>query len=269
MDLVWLFLLLVASGAVTGVVAGMLGVGGGIIVVPVLYYVFTLLGVDQSVLMHMAVGTSLATIIPTSMRSTLSHHRKGAVDWNVVRIWAPGIILGTICAAMIANSISSMMLTLIFASFAFLFALNMAFGREGWHVKESLPARGIQMVLAFFMGTLSALMGIGGGTLGVTLFTLFNMDIRRAVATAAGLGIVISIPGTLGFMIAGLGEEGRLPWSLGYINLLGFLCISVATVLTAPLGVHLAHTIRRTTLLRIFALFLIITSLRMFWSVIG
>lgn len=257
-------LALLAAGVVAGVLAGLLGVGGGIVIVPVLFHLLTALGIDDAVRMHIAVGTSLATIIPTSIRSTLSHRKKGAVDEEILRSWALPLIVGVLIGTIAADFSSGWTLTLIFATVALAAAFNMAYGREEWRLGDRLPEGHPKFAMVGTMGFFCSMMGIGGGTFGVTAMTLFGIPIHRAVGTAAGLGLIIAVPGTIGFIIAGWDAPLRPPWSLGYVNLLGFGLIVPATVLAAPLGVRLAHHLDRTNLRRAFALFLALTSLRMF-----
>lgn len=260
---------LLAAGIIAGLLAGLLGVGGGIVVVPVLYHVFTLLGIDEAVRMHLAVGTSLATIVPTSIRSLRAHAAKGAVDFDLLRSWAVPVLIGVLSGAAIAAWVSGAALTAIFATIALVVAANMAFGKETWRLGDRLPPAPAQWGMAGTIGGLSAMMGIGGGTFAVTLLTLYGRSIHRAVATSAGLGLIISVPGVAGFMAAGWGEPLLPPFSLGYVNLIGFALIVPATVLAAPWGANLAHAISRKALTRAFALFLALTSLRMFYGLFG
>ncbi len=262
-------LALLTAGVIAGVLAGLLGVGGGIVIVPVLFHLLTALGIDESVRMHVAVGTSLATIIPTSIRSTLSHRQKGAVDEDILRSWALPLVGGVILGTIAADFSSGWTLTLVFAVIALLAAFNMAFAREEWRLGDGLPTGGGKTAMVGTMGFFCSMMGIGGGTFGVTAMTLFGVPIHRAVGTAAGLGLIIAVPGTLGFIIAGWDAPLRPPGSLGYVNLLGFALIVPATVLAAPLGVRLAHSLDTLNLRRAFAVFLALTSLRMFWDVLG
>lgn len=269
MELWPLALGLLVAGVIAGVLAGLLGVGGGIILVPVLYQLLTILEVDESVRMHVAVATSLATIIPTTLRSLMKHHERGAVDYDILRAWAPGIVLGVIAGSFIAGIASGDALTLVFAIFAFVFALNLGLVKESWSLGRPVPMGLGGTGLAGVMGALSTLMGIGGGTFGVTSLALFGVPIHRAVATATGFGLVIAIPGTIGYMISGWGEALRPSYSLGYVNLVGFALIVPATWAATPLGVRIAHAMSRPTLRRVFALFLVIASIRMFWALFG
>ncbi|HKQ81004.1 MAG TPA: sulfite exporter TauE/SafE family protein [Steroidobacteraceae bacterium] len=255
---------LVLAGLAGGVIAGLLGVGGGIVVVPVLYHVFSGLGVDDSIRMPLAVGTSLATIIPASIRSNTSHRKKGAVDMMLLKSWAPALIAGVLGGSVVARLIGGKGLTLVFAVLALIVAAYMAFGRADWRLGEALPEGPAKLGLAGGIGLFSTLMGIGGGTFGVPIMTLFGMPVHRAVGTSSGLGLLIGIPGTIGFILSGWGALHLPPFSLGYVNLLGFLLITPATWLAVPWGVELAHRLSRSALTRAFALFLALTSLRMF-----
>ena len=254
---------LLATGAIAGVLAGLLGVGGGIVIVPVLYNIFQSIGLEPSILMHLAVGTSLATIIPTSIRSLRSHAQKGAVDWALLRNWAPGLFIGVIIGSILAGYLESRVLAGVFALVAFLVALNMAFGRQDWRLGETIPSGPRGVVMTGGVGAFSAMMGIGGGTLGVPIMTLFGYPAQRAVATASGMGLIISIPGAIGFIVAGWNAPGLPPASLGYVSLVGFGLITPMTVLCAPLGVKLAHALPQKRLKQAFAVFLAITSIRM------
>lgn len=258
-----------ASGLVAGVVAGMLGVGGGIVLVPVLYQALTFLGVDEAVCMPLAVGTSLATIIPTSIRSTLSHHARGAVDWPVLKAWALPTILGVIAGSLLLGVIGGQGLKLVFALGAGALGAFMLAGREDWRIGSDVPKGPGAWPLGIANGLLSVLMGIGGGTFGVTIMTLYGASIHRAVATAAGFGAIIAIPGAIGMVLNGWSATALPPWSLGYVSLIGLALIVPATMLSTPLGVSISHRLSRQALRRAFGLFLCLTALRMAWAWIG
>tara|TARA_R110002110_G_scaffold322150_8_gene534579 strand:+ start:12150 stop:12983 length:834 start_codon:yes stop_codon:yes gene_type:complete len=260
---------LIVTGLAAGVLAGLLGVGGGIVIVPVLYHVFTLLGIDEAVRMHLAVGTSLGTIILTSVRSVRAHAKKGAVDWPMLRSWALPILVGVAVGTVIAVFVSGDALTGVFASIAILVAANLAFGKESWRLGTKLPGRPVQYSVASVIGMLSALMGIGGGTFAVIFMTLYGKNPREAVATSSGLGVLIAVPAVVGFMIAGWGDPLLPPFSLGYVNLIGMAFIAPLTVLAAPWGAAIAHAISHKALIRAFALFLALTSIQMFWRLLG
>jgi len=260
---------LLAAGLFAGLLAGLLGVGGGIIMVPVLYYVFGLLDVDVAVRMHMAVGTSLAAMIPTSIRSALAHRRKGAVDAALFRRWLPGVAVGVLVGVLTAAVIKGPSLMAVFAAVSLIVAVYMAFGKDSWRVAAQLPGRLGQSVIAALIAGVSVMMGIGGGTLTVPALTLFGYPIHRAVGTAAAVGVLIAVPGAIGFVLGGLGESGR-PWgSVGYANLVGVAALVPTTLLAAPWGVALAHRMDRRWLRLAFALFLAATGIRMGLSLIG
>ncbi|MCW5700149.1 MAG: sulfite exporter TauE/SafE family protein [Rhodospirillales bacterium] len=259
---------LLGTGAVAGLVAGLLGVGGGIVIVPVLFYVLPLVGVEEAVRMHVAVGTSLATIIATSIISARAHHKRGAVDFGLLKQLAPGILVGVFSGAVFGARAGGDVLTAIFAAIALIVAANMAFREAGMAVRQGLPARPWRDLIAFAIGGFSVVMGIGGGTLSVPILTLFGVPIRRAVATAAAIGVTIGIPGAIGFIAAGWGTPGLPPFSLGYANVLGFALIAPTSMLLAPRGAALAHTISPRLLRYAFALFLFTTSIRMALSVL-
>jgi len=256
---------MLATGTVAGVLAGLFGIGGGIVIVPVLETALGLLGVDPAIRMHVAVGTSLATIIPTSISSARAHYKRQSVDIEIVKRWAIFVLLGALLGAWIASLVHSRVLALVFATLAFLVALKMLFLPSSRNLTEKVPTGPLVPVIPTAIGCFSSMMGIGGGTFSVMTLTLFNEPIHRAVGTAALFGLVISLPGTLGFAIAGWGDPRIPPGSLGYVSLVGFACIAPATVLAAPLGAKIAHAFSAQRLNMLFGAFLIIASLRLFY----
>lgn len=268
-DLGVLALGLALTGLVSGVVAGMLGVGGGIVVVPVLYHVLATLGVDESVRMHVAVGTSLATIIPTSYSSVTAHNRKGAVDWAVLRRWAVPMFAGVLIGSAVAGIVSGRTLALVFAIVALPVSLHLAFGGENRKIADHLPQGAPALALPAAIGGVSTMMGIGGGTIGVPIMTLCGVPIHRAVGTASAFGAIISIPGTIGAILAGWHAAGLPAWSFGYVNLLGFLLIAPTSFFAAPFGADIAHMIDRRRLRLLFAVFIAITTARMLWDALA
>ncbi|MDH3519112.1 MAG: sulfite exporter TauE/SafE family protein [Myxococcales bacterium] len=255
--------LLLGAGLVAGFVAGLIGVGGGIVLVPVLYHVFEHFGVDPNVRMHLAVGTSLSTIVFTAWRSMRAHRARGAVDEALLRSWIAPVLFGVLVGVALASVLGGRVLALIFGGVALGVALHMALGNAEWRVAELPQAGLLRSALGAAIGCCSVLLGLGGGTLAVPTLTLLGVPIRRAVGTAAGLGLLISLPGTLGFVLAGVGVPERPPLSLGYVNLLGLALIAPVTMLAAPWGAGLAHAVPRVGLRRAFALFLAVTSVRM------
>lgn len=268
-ELLLLLFFLLLVGAFAGVLAGLLGVGGGIVIVGALFYVFTALDYPAETMMHVCVATSLATIVLTSIRSLRSHWKRGAVDEAILKSWAPGLIFGAIVGVLVADALKTEALMLVFAVAAFLVALHMAFGSASLRLADA-PPKGVKRAgLSGVVGFLSTLMGIGGGTFGVPLLTLFGLPVHRAVATAAGFGLAIAVPAAAGFLLAGLGEPDRPPFTLGYVNLPAFAIIVPMTVACAPIGVKLAHSMNPRPLKLLFALFLAITALNMARKALG
>ncbi|HWD27933.1 MAG TPA: sulfite exporter TauE/SafE family protein [Rhizomicrobium sp.] len=260
---------LVIAGVVGGLVAGMLGVGGGIVIVPVLYHVMDLLGIDPNVRMHIAVGTSLATIIPTSISSLRSHNKKGAVDWALLRRWVWPMLVGVVIGSVLAGYAKGQALSLFFAVVALPVAIQLAFVHETRRIAGQLP-RGIGgALLPAGISGVSTMMGIGGGTIGVPAMTLFGVPIHRAVGTASAFGAIISVPGTIGAIWTGWGAAHLPPYSLGYVNLLGFLLIAPVSYLVAPFGAQLAHNTDKRSLRMLFAFFIFITAARMAYDALG
>lgn len=260
---------LFGAGLVAGLVAGLFGVGGGIVIVPVLYYVFGAFDVADDVRMHVSVGTSLATITVTSVRSLRAHLKSGAVDTQLLRSWILPVLAGVAAGTAVADLVDGTALTAIFGVLALAVAANMAFGRSSWTLASNMPERPLRDLIGVGIGFFSTLMGIGGGTFGNTVMTLYGRTIHQAVATSAGLGLIIAVPGALGFVIAGWNEPDLPPGSLGFVNLIAFACIVPATILMAPVGARLAHAAPQKRLKRGFAAFLAIVALRMLYGVIA
>lgn len=255
---------LAAAGVAAGLIAGLLGVGGGIVVVPVLYYAFGLVGVDEDVKMHVAVGTSLATIVPTSLSSLRAHARRDAVDGAILRSWGPWVAAGVVVGTALAAVSDGEVLTAVFAVVALVIALYMAVGRESWRLGDAPPTGVRRAGAAAAIGGFSAMMGIGGGTLTVPTLTLHGVPVHRAVGTASAVGLIIAVPGALGFALAGWGDPDLPPYSVGHVSLVGLALLTPSVVLAAPLGARLAHSMNRRWLRAAFAVFLAVTSARMF-----
>ncbi|MEX1035669.1 MAG: sulfite exporter TauE/SafE family protein [Sneathiella sp.] len=267
--LIGLIAALAGTGIIGGVLAGLLGVGGGIVIVPVLYNLLPFFGVEDDIRIHVAIGTSLAVIIPTSISSAYSHYRKGAIDLALLRSWGPVIFIGVVIGTVVASFSDADVLTLVFAVLALVVAANMAFRPDNIQIASGLPKTPFKEMIALFIGGFSAMMGIGGGTFTVPILTLFNYPIRKAVGTAAAIGLIIAVPGTIGFLVSGLEVENLPPGNVGYVNILGFLVIFPMAALFAPLGARIAHRINAGLLKKTFAFFLFATSLRMFYSLYG
>ena len=259
--------MLAAIGAFAGVIAGLLGVGGGIVLVPAFFYAFGFLGYAGPQLMQVCLATSLATIVVTSLRSVASHHKKGAVDWTILRGWAPYIGVGAVIGVFTASALKSVTLQAIFGVLGMIVGLYLAFGKSHWRLGAEMPRGPKRAGLGGMIGFLSVLMGIGGGSFGVPLMTLYNTPIHRAVATAAGFGLIIALPSVLVFLF--LKMEGAPPLTVGAVNLPAFGLIVLMTMITTPWGVKLAHSMDPKPLKRVFAIFITIVALNMLRKVFG
>ncbi len=262
-DIAWLIGALAAAGLFAGFVGGLFGIGGGVVIVPALYLVFSALGVDEEVRMHVAIGTSLSTIIATSARSLAAHAKAGAVDFAVLRAWTPWIALGALIGGALAGLANTEMLLLVFGAGLLLVAAQMGFGNPAWRIAPELPTGIARAATASSIGALSATMGIGGGAFGVTAMTLCGRPIHQAVATASGFGAAIALPATLMYVVAGWGKAGLPLWSLGYVSAPGFIVLAALTALTAPAGARLAHQLPQQTLKRAFAILLALVAINM------
>ena len=259
--------ILLVLGAFAGVLAGLLGVGGGIILVPAFFYVFSALGYDSPQLMQICLGTSLATIIVTSLRSVLAHNKKGAVDWEILKTWVVGIAIGAALGVAVASTLRSDVLQAIFGGLAICVGLYMAFGSAEWRLGPQMPGGVLRAVLSPVLGFLSVLMGIGGGSFGVPTMTLFGMPIHRAVATAAGFGVIIAVPSVIGFLLVDI--DVAPPFTVGAVNFLAFGLIVSMTMITAPWGAALAHRMNAGPLKRLFGVFLILVAVNMIRKALG
>ncbi|WP_338607314.1 sulfite exporter TauE/SafE family protein [Pelagibacterium nitratireducens] len=254
---------LLATGCFGGILAGLLGVGGGIVVVPALFWVLTILDFPPDISSHLAVATSLATIIPTSISSMRAHARRGTIDVSLLKLWGPAIVLGALIGGLLSKVIPGDGLRLVFGSVAIVVAINMAIPKT-LVIAQSLPGSKLaNRTIAVVIGLISSLMGIGGGTLTVPTLSAFSFAVHRAVGTAAAMGLLIAVPGVLGFVWSGWDVAGRPPLSLGYVNLAAVMIIAPVSYLMAPFGVRLAHALNPSMLKIAFAVFLFITALRM------
>lgn len=268
-DLVVIALCLIVGGLVTGFLAGLLGIGGGGILVPVLFEAFTFLEVPDAVRMHLVLGTSFAVIAPTAVASFRGHLAKGAVDVPVLRRMVPFVLLGVAVGIALVSVVDGSFLKLVWVVCGLLLAAKMAFGRDDWRVADEVPSSRWIEGAAFSIGLVSTLMSIGGGMFFVSLLTLCGIPILRAVATSSGFGPFIAVPGVLGYAIAGYGVEGMPPLSVGYVSVLGAALIIPASVYAAPLGVRAAHGLSRRQLEVAFAVFLALVSLRLLVSLLS
>jgi uncharacterized membrane protein YfcA len=256
------YLAYLSVGAIAGVLAGLLGVGGGLVIVPLLVFCFTRLGMPPTSIMHLALGTSMASIAFTSVSSFMSHHRRGAVAWDAVRRIVPGILVGTFCGTFVASRLSTDWLKGFFCVFLAYVAVQMLLD------KKPRPSRELPGTLGMFsvggvIGLVSSLVGIGGGTLSVPFLMWCNLPGHRAIGTSAAIGFPIAIAGSLGYLVNGWQAAALPPGAVGYVYLPALLCIVSASVLTAPLGVRLAHRLPVSQLKRVFAVLLILVGVRM------
>ncbi len=259
---------LIGAGLFAGVLAGLLGVGGGIVLVPVLFELFGVIGVDDEVRMHCAVGTSLATIIATSLSSIRAHKKRGSVDFTIVKLWAPWIAIGAIVGGVIARYLPSEGLTGLFAFLALFVAAHMAFSPEHKVLRQGVPGPVGSAGIGSVIGIISSLMGIGGGTLSVPTMVMCAVPPRVAVGTSSAIGLVIAIFGACSFAANGFGAEGLPVGSIGYVNLVGFALIVPLTMLAAPWGAHLAHVLPTQRLKQAFSFFLLIVAIRMIYKLV-
>jgi uncharacterized protein len=262
-QLLWLAAALVVAGAVTGVLAGLFGVGGGAIIVPILYQVFSVIDVPESVRMPLSIGTSLAIIIPTCIAANRTHQAKGAVDQPILWQWALPCFLGVAVGSFIAAFAPPWLFKIVFVVIAGGNGILLLIGRRDWRVTDDLPAPWPMRGIGFAIGIFSALMGISGGMLSNIIILMFGRTMQQAVATSSGLGIVISIPGTIGYMLAGWPKMALLPpLSIGFISLIGFALLAPLSMLLAPYGARLAHAISKRRLEIAFGLYLLLVSAR-------
>lgn len=263
-DLLPLLGILAASGLLSGFVAGLLGVGGGIVTVPVLEYSLRFAGVPEEYRMHMAVATSLAAIIPTAISSSRSHGSRGAVDWELARRWSVPLVLAALAGSLAASQAPLAVLAGVFGGVTWLIAAKMLLPIDHLRVADAVPRGAAGSSLAAFIGGVSAIMGIGGGTLAVPALTLCGYPIHRAVGTASFFGLLISVPGTLGYLLAK--PDVSLPWlTVGFVSLAGLAVIGPGAMLTATLGARAAHAMSRRHLAQAFGAFLLIVGTRMLY----
>jgi uncharacterized protein len=262
-EILWLALAVVIGGVITGILAGLFGIGGGAVIVPVLYEVFGVLAVPDEVRMQLCVGTSIAVILPTTVRSYLTHRQKGLVIPRVIRLWAIPAVLGVICGSVIAAFAPPAVFKIAFVLIAGFIATKFLFAGDRWNLGTELPGPLPMTAYGFVIGLAGSLMGVSGGSLSNIVLTLYGKPIHNAVATSAGLGVPITIVGTLGDILAGLPQQALLPpLSLGFVSLIGVAVMAPVSSLTAPYGARLAHRLSRRALEIAFSSFLLLVSAR-------
>jgi len=262
-EILWLALAIVIGGVITGILAGMFGIGGGAVIVPVLYEVFGLLAVPDAVRMQLCVGTSIAIILPTTIRSYLTHREKGLVIPRVIRLWALPAVLGVACGAVIAAFAPPAVFKIAFVLIAGFIAIKFLFAGDRWNLGTDLPGTVPMTLYGFGIGLAGSLMGVSGGSLSNIVLTLYGKPIHNAVATSSGLGVPITIVGTLGYILAGLHDRALLPpLSLGFVSLIGVAVMAPVSSVAAPYGARLAHKLSRRTLELTFSCFLVLVSAR-------
>lgn len=258
----WLAAALAVAGACSGVLAGLFGVGGGTVMVPVLYDVFSLYGVPDDVLMPLCVGTSLAVIVPTSISSFIGHYRNGAVDVGVLKVWALPITLGVLGGILAASVAKPIVFKIVFIIVCLFLATRLLICKDKWQLGDGLPGSNTMTGYGLLIGSSASLMGIGGGLVANVVLTLHRFPIHAAVATASGVGLFVSIPGALGYVVAGWGHRDLPPLSLGFVSLIGFALLTPLSLLTVRYGVNLAHQMQKRQMEVALALYLVFISLR-------
>jgi uncharacterized membrane protein YfcA len=262
-ELAWLAAAIIVGGVVTGLLAGLFGIGGGAIIVPVLYEVFRAMGVPEEVRFQLCVGTSLAIILPTTIRSYSTHRAKGLVRDDVLRLWTWPAVIGVALGSVIAAFAPAELFKLVFVSIVTLIAVKMLAGQDSWRISETLPARPVMVGYGFFVGLSSSLMGVSGGSVSNIIQTLHGIPLHNAVATSSGLGVPITIAGTIGYILAGWAYRGSLPpFSLGFVSLIGVVLMAPISSFTASYGARLAHALSKRRLEIGFGIFLLLVVAR-------
>lgn len=268
-ELLWLAAAIVAGGIVTGILAGLFGIGGGAIIVPVLYEVFRVIGVPEEVRMQLCIGTSLAIIVPTTVRSYYAHLAKNAVLPRVVRQWAFPAVIGVAVGAVAAAFAPAAVFKVAFAVIAAFIAAKLLFGRESWRLGDDLPEGPLMHLYGFIVGLCSSMMGVSGGSMSNLVLTLYGKGIHAAVATSAGVGVPITIAGTIGYMLAGWRFQALMPpFSVGFVSLIGFALMAPVSSFTASYGARLAHWLPKRKLEIAFGIFLLLAALRFIVSLV-
>lgn len=250
--------LMLMAGLAAGFAAGLFGIGGGFVVVPALFVMLPLLGGDMETIAHVAIGTSLATIVMTSLRSVQAHNRRGAVDFGILKSWAPFIVAGSLAGVLLASRVSGNVLATIFGVGVIVMAIHFLYPvLKSVKLGNQLPAGAGRAAIAGGLGASSALLGIGGGTVAIIVMTLYGRSIHQAIGTASGVGVIIALPSAIGFLITGLGSPDLPVGSVGYVNFPAALSIIAMSMLSAPWGAAMAHKLSPGILQRVFGLYLV------------
>jgi uncharacterized membrane protein YfcA len=268
-ELAWLAAIIVAGGVVSGFLAGLFGIGGGAIIVPILYEVFRIVGVPDEVRMQLCIGTSLAIIVPTTIRSYLAHRERGAVMPDVLRIWMVPMVVGVGAGSLLAAFAPQAVFKIVFVLLAWLIAARLLFGGDKWRLGDQLPGRAGMIAYGLGIGLAGSLMGVSGGSMSTMVLTLYGKSIHAAVGTAAGLGVPLTIAGTIGYIVAGLPHQAQMPpLSIGFVSLIGVALMAPVSSFVAIFGVKVAHALPRRQLEIAFGLFLLLVSIRFLASLI-
>ena len=262
-ELVFLLVAILLAGALSGLLSGLFGIGGSTVVIPVLYEFFRILAVPDGVRMQLCIGTAMAITIPTILRAYYAHRAQSAVLGDVLRIWAVPVVLGVLTGSGIAYVAPAVLFKIVFVLFALFMAVKLLFGRDTWRIADNLPGPPTMVAGGFAIGCLSTLVGIAGGSLSTLFLALYGRPFHAAVATSTGLGVLIGIPATLGYMIAGWPQQALMPpFSVGYVSFLGILLFAPASMLAAPYGARLAHRMSKRRLEVAFGIFLVLIAAR-------
>ena len=258
------------AGALSGLLSGLFGIGGSTVVIPVLYEFFRILGVPDEVRMQLCIGTALAITIPTILRAYFAHRAESAVLGDVLRIWAVPVVLGVLAGSVIAYVAPGVLFKIVFVLFAIFMAVKLLFGRDTWRIAEDLPGPATMVAGGFAIGCLSTLVGVAGGSLSTLFLSLYGRPFHAAVATSTGLGVLVGIPATIGYMIAGWPQQALMPpLSIGYVSFLALMLFTPASVLAAPYGARLAHRMSKRRLEVAFGIFLVLIAVRFGASLMG
>lgn len=269
-ELLFLAVAILFAGAISGMLAGLFGIGGSTIVIPVLYEFFRFLGVPDDVRMQLCVGTALAITVPTTFRAYLEHKKKGIINERALKLWAVPSVLGVMLGSVIAWLAPAAVFKTAFILFALFMSARFLLGRESWKIGDELPGKPVMMAAGVTFGTLATLVGVAGGSFSTLFLSLYGQAFQAALATSSGLGVLIGIPASIGYMIAGWPHQALMPpLTIGFVSLLGVILFSPASVLAAPYGARLAHRMSKRKLEISFGFFLLLIALRFGYSLIA